>query len=135
MAEQLNLTPQQAYAIADSLAQASARVLDYRVTYQDRLAPEDLKKLEECENALDHQVVQIRNHGIQLISAEAEGAVVELGEAIEAARTTITRIEQTRDAIRIAGSLIDLCVALTSKNPKAILAAAKAVKNTVATCA
>lgn len=48
-------------------------------------------------------------------------------EAIAQARATTKKTEQVKHVIKLAGDLVDL-VALSSKNPKSILAAAKSLK-------
>lgn len=131
MTSQLDLTTEQAYEIADSFAQASARVLDYRIAHRGSLTPEESDELERCEDRLDQMVVMFRGYGIQLIGAKAAEAVVELKAAIDIAKTTLEQIEKIKDAINLAGALVELAAALTSKNAKAIMAAAKALKGMV----
>ncbi|HET7831384.1 MAG TPA: hypothetical protein VFK88_00315 [Gallionella sp.] len=128
MAVKLDLTAEEAYEIADSFAQASARVLDYRIAHRDHLAPAESDELEKCEDRLDHMVVMFRGYGIQLIGAKASDAVLELKAAIEIAKAAMEQVEKIKDAIKLASALVELAVALTSKDPKAILAAAKALK-------
>lgn len=128
MANLTELTAEQASQIADSFAQASARVLDFRVEHRKALSDEEFDKLEKCEDLLDHMVVLFRKITIQLIGEKAADAVAEMKEAIEQAKATIGKTKQVKHVIKLAGNLVDLAVALASKNPKSILGAAKSLK-------
>lgn len=129
MANVTELTPEDAARIADSFAQASARVLDFRVAHRDQLSDDELDELEKREDLLDHMVVLFRNFTIQLIGEKAGEALAELKAAVDLARATIEKTRQVKNAIKLAGQLVDLAVALTSKNPKAILGAAKSLRD------
>jgi len=131
MANLTELTAEEASQIADSFAQASARVLDFRVEHRKTLSDEDFDELEKSEDLLDHMVVLFRKITIQLIGEKAGDAVAELKEAIEQAKATIKKTQQVKRVIKLAGNLVDLAVALGSKNPKSILAAAKSLKEAV----
>jgi len=128
MADESNVTAKEAYEIADSFAQASARMLDFRIANSNVLSDEDASKLERCEDTIDHLVVLFRGYGIRLIGAKAREAMVELQAAVDVARLTIEKINKTKKVIKIAGALVDLAVAVLAKDPKAILGAAKKVK-------
>lgn len=128
MANELQLTEAEAYEIADSFAQASARILDFRVTNQSSLSDDEATDLEKCEDSLDHMVVLFRGYGIRLIGAKAQNAVSELKSAIALGKETIAKINKIKKAIKIAGALVDLAVAVLAKDPKGILAAAKGVQ-------
>lgn len=128
MADESKLTAEEAYAIADGFAQASARLLDFRVAHGNLLADEQAFELERCEDTLDHLVVLFRGYGIELIGARGQEAVVELRGAIADAKLKLGQITQTKKAIKIAGALVDLAVAVLAKDPKGVLAAAKDIK-------
>lgn len=117
-----------AYEIADSFAQASSRVLDYRVSHRAELTPSEAQELEQCEDRLDHMVVMFRGYGIRLIGAGAADAVAELKLAVAGARETLEQVARTKKAIKVAASLVDLAAALLSRDPKAVLAAAKGLR-------
>jgi hypothetical protein len=128
MATQTDLTTEEAYEIADSFAQASARVLDFRISNRATLTREESAELEKCEDRLDHLVVLFRGYGIQLIGTKAAEAIAEIKDAIGAAKTAIENAAKVKNAIKLASGLVDLAMAIVSKNPKTILEAAKAVK-------
>lgn len=128
MADKSNLTEKDSYAMADSLAQASARLLAFRSAHANLLSDEEASALEKCEDTLDHLVVVFRGYGIQLLGAKAQQAMVELQAAVDVAKLTIAKINQIKEAIKVAGSLVDLAQAVLAKDPKAILGAAKNVK-------
>lgn len=131
MANELQLTEAEAYEIADSFAQASARILDFRVTNSGALSNDEASDLEKSEDSLDHMVVLFRGYGIRLIGAGAQDAVSELKSAINLGKEAIAKINKIKKAIKIAGALVDLAVAVLAKDPKGILAAGKGVRTAV----
>ena len=128
MADGSKLSADESYAIADSLAQASASLLDFRVAHGELLSDEQAFELERCEDTLDHLVVLFRGYGIHLIGAKSREAVVELQRAVDGAKLKLGQITATKKAIKIADDLVDLAVAVLAKDPKALLAAAKNLK-------
>lgn len=128
MDNELQLTEIEAYEIADSFAQASARILDFRITNRSTLSDDEASDLEKCEDNLDHMVVLFRGYGIRLIDAKAQNAVSELKVAIALGKETIAKINKIKEAIKVANALVDLAVAVLAKDPKGIVAAAKGVK-------
>lgn len=128
MANETELTKDEAYEIADSFAQASARILDFRVTNLSSLSDEEATDLEKCEDRLDHMVVLFRGYGIRLIGAGAQEAVSELKSAIALGKDVIAKINKIKKAIKIAGALVDLALAVLAKDTKGILSAAKGVQ-------
>lgn len=128
MANELQLPTAEAYEIADSFAQASARILDFRVTNRSSLSDGESTDLEKCEDSLDHMVVLFRGYGIRLIGAGAQEAVSELKSAIVLGKETIAKVNKIKKVIKIAGALVDLAVALLAKDPQGLLAAATGVR-------
>jgi len=128
MANESQLTQEEAYEIADSFAQASARILDFRITNRSTLSEDEARDLEKCEDSLDHMVVLFRGYGIRLIAAGAQHAVAELKSAIALGKGAIAKINKIKKAIKIATALVDLAVAVLAKDPKGIVAAAKSVQ-------
>lgn len=128
MVDETNLPAKEACAIADSFAQASARLLDLRIAKGNLLSAEEAFALEKCEDTLDHLVVLFRGYGIQLIGAKAQPAMVELKAAVALAKITIEKSGEIKQAIKIAAALVDLAVAVLAKDPKAILGAARIVR-------
>ena len=63
MANELQLSAGEAYDIADSFAQASARILDFRLSQRGALSAAESTELERCEDSLDHMVVLFRMKG------------------------------------------------------------------------
>lgn len=129
MSNEQQLSVSEAYEIADTFAQASARILDYRVNNRSSLSYEDASSLEKYEDSLDHMVVMFRGLGIKLIGAKADIAINELKQAVSAGRDAISQISQVKEAIKLAGAIVDLAVAVLAKDSKAILSAAKTVAN------
>ncbi len=129
MANKLELTVKKSYELADSFAQASARILDFRISNRDLLTPEEAARLERCEDSLDSMVVLFRGYGITLIGTGAGKAAEELKLAIEAGKSAIETINKVKSAIKIAEALVVLSVAVLSKNTRDILAAAKTLKS------
>lgn len=128
MANELQLTEAEAYEIADSFAQASAGILDFRVTNRSSLSDDEATDLEKCEDRLDHMVVLFRGYGIRLIGAGAQEAVSELKCAIAFGKNSIAKINKIKTAIKIAGAFVDLAVAVLAKDPKGIFTAAEGVR-------
>jgi hypothetical protein len=128
MANELQLTEKEAYEIADSFAQASARVLDFRITNRSTLSEDEALDLEKCEDRLDHMVVLFRGYGIRLIAAGAQDAVTEPNSAIALGKDAIAKVNKIKKAIKLASALVDLAVAVLAKDPKGIVAAAKSVQ-------
>ncbi|MCX7291319.1 hypothetical protein [Janthinobacterium sp.] len=104
MARLTELTKDQSYAIADSLAQASSLVLELRIREREALTPDERTLLEQYENHLDQMVALFRAYGIYLA---AEGA------------------QQARGA---AARLVDLGAAILSRDPLAIGEAAASLR-------
>jgi hypothetical protein len=129
MANKLELTVKKSYELADSFAQASARILDFRISNRDSLTPEEAARLERCEDSLDSMVVLFRGYGITLIGAGAGKAAEELKLAIEAGKSAIETINKVKSAIKIAEALVVLSVAVLAKNTRDILAATKTLKS------
>ena len=129
MANKLELTVEKSYELADSFAQASARILDFRISHRDSLTPQEAARLERCEDSLDSMVVLFRGYGITLIGAGAGKAADELKLAIEAGKSAIETIHKVKSAIKIAEALVVLSVAVLSKNTRDILTAAKTLKS------
>jgi ribulose-5-phosphate 4-epimerase/fuculose-1-phosphate aldolase len=120
------LTVAEAYEIADRFAQASARILDFRVN-TGNLSGDQADALEKAEDQLDAMVVLFRSHGIQLIGAKAEAAAQNIKAAIDAAKSTLVAVRQIRKVLKVAAALVDLAVAIVSKNVQGGVAAAKTV--------
>ena len=123
--KRLTLTIDEAYEIADSFAQASAKLLEFRIANNKELSDKDFDELERCEDELDRMVVVFRGYGIELIGAKAEVAVQKLTSAIASAKKTLGTISKIKKAITVAGALVDLAAAVYSKDPKNIIDASK----------
>ncbi|NTW07187.1 MAG: hypothetical protein HGA29_05015 [Syntrophaceae bacterium] len=128
MAEKTILPEKEAYEIADKFALISAQILEFRIEKREPpLSDEDAAELEKYEDSLDALVVLFRNYGIQLIGKKANEATVELRNAVEAGKKTLKQVNTIKQAINIAGALVDLAVAVLSREPKGILNAAQKV--------
>jgi len=123
--ESANIQAKEAFAIADSFAQVSARILELRLTRD--LEPEQARALERSEDYLDAFVVLFRNHGIQLLGKGAAQAKAELTEAVEAARDALDDIAQIKRGLRIAAAVVTLAIALQAGEAKGVVKAIKAV--------
>lgn len=128
MAPQSELTKDQAYAIADSLAQASSLVLELRVRARDALTPDERALLEQYENHLDQMVALFRAYGITLIAEGAEQARGEIEDAIAKGKLQLKRIADVKAAITAAARLVDLGAAILSRDPFAIGEAAASLR-------
>jgi hypothetical protein len=120
MAQLTALTKDQAYAIADSLAQASSLVLELRIRERPSLAPADQDLLEQYENHLDQMVALFRAYGISLIAEGAEQARSDIEGAIAKGKAQLKRIADVKAAIGAAAKLVDLGAAILSRDPLAI---------------
>lgn len=120
MAQLTALTKDQAYAIADSLAQASSLVLEWRIRQRPSLAPAERDLLEQYENHLDQMVTLFRAYGITLIAEGAEQARSDIEGVIVKAKAQLKRIADVKAAIGAAARLVDLGAAILSRDPFAI---------------
>jgi len=128
MAQLTELTKDQAYAIADSLAQASSLVLELRIRQRTSLAPPDQDLLEQYENHLDQMVALFRAYGISLIAEGAEQARSDIEGAIAKGKAQLKRIADVKAAISAAAKLVDLGAAILSRDPFAIGEAAASLR-------
>ncbi|MBB5609476.1 MULTISPECIES: hypothetical protein [unclassified Janthinobacterium] len=128
MAQLTALTKDQAYAIADSLAQASSLVLELRIRERPSLAPADQDLLEQYENHLDQMVALFRAYGISLIAEGAEQARSDIEGAIAKGKAQLKRIADVKAAIGAAAKLVDLGAAILSRDPLAIGEAAASLR-------
>ncbi|WP_300757640.1 hypothetical protein [Janthinobacterium sp.] len=128
MAQLTQLTKDQAYAIADSLAQASSLVLELRIRERTSLAPADQDLLEQYENHLDQMVALFRAYGISLIAEGAEQARSDIEGAIAKGKAQLKRIADVKAAIGTAAKLVDLGAAILSRDPFAIGEAAASLR-------
>lgn len=122
------LTKEQAYAIADSLAQASSLVLALRIRARDTLTPQERALLEQYENHLDQMVALFRAYGISLIAAGAQQARSDIEGAIAKGKAQLKRIADIKAAIGAAARLVDLGAAILSRDPFAIGEAAASLR-------
>lgn len=120
MAQLTELTKDQAYAIADSLAQASSLVLELRIRQRTSLAPTEQDLLEQYENHLDQMVALFRAYGITLTAEGAEQARSDIEGAIAKGKAQLKRIADVKAAIGAAAKLVDLGAAILSRDPFAI---------------
>lgn len=114
------LTKDQAYAIADSLAQASSLVLELRIRARVTLTPDERALLEQYENHLDQMVALFRAYGIYLIAEGAQQARSDIEAAIAKGKTQLKRIADIKAAIGAAARLVELGAAILSRDPFAI---------------
>lgn len=124
MPKPVTLTAPRAYEIADAFGQASSAILEYRVSNRSSLSKAEARALESAEDRLDSLVVLFRGYGIALLAADAQAAATELTQAITKARNALNTIENVKTAIRIAGAVADLAVAVLAVNPKGVADAA-----------
>lgn len=129
MSDQIKLDSSEALRIANSLAQASAKILDFRVDNFDRLSDEEAAKLEQQEDNLDHMVVLLRSRGVELIGEEAAAVSQELTAAIEDGKEVLSTIKDVRNALRVAVGLTELAVAVLGRNAKGALSALKELRS------
>ena len=128
MTQLTELTKDQSYAIADSLAQASSQVLELRIRERDALAPDERALLEQYENHLDQMVALFRAYGIYLTAEGAEQARSDIEGAIAKGKLQLKRIADVKAAIVAAARLVDLGAAILSRDPFAIGEAAASLR-------
>ncbi|MGK5078866.1 hypothetical protein [Janthinobacterium sp. HLX7-2] len=128
MPQLTELTKDQTYAIADSLAQASSLVLELRIRERETLTPEERALLEQVENHLDQMVALFRAYGIYLIAEGAEQARADIEGAIAKGKAQLKRIADIKAAIGAAARLVDLGAAILSRDPFAIGQAAASLR-------
>ncbi|OEZ73726.1 hypothetical protein JAB5_20380 [Janthinobacterium sp. HH103] len=128
LTELSELTKDQSYAIADSLAQASSLVLELRIREREALAPDERALLEQYENHLDQMVALFRAYGIYLTAEGAEQARVDIEGAIAKGKSQLKRIADIKAAIGTAARLVDLGAAILSRDPFAIGEAAASLR-------
>lgn len=124
MADLIELSKDQAYAIADSLAQASSAVLELRIRSNNTLQPEERALLEQYEHHLDQMVALFRAYGIRLIAAGAEQARKDIDTAIANGKAQLQHITHIKASIAAAARLVNLGAAILSRDPFAIAEAA-----------
>lgn len=128
MARLTELTKDQSYAIADSLAQASSLVLELRIREREALTPDERTLLEQYENHLDQMVALFRAYGIYLAAEGAQQARGEIEGAIAKGKAQLKRIADVKAAIGAAARLVDLAAAILSRDPLAIGEAAASLR-------
>ncbi len=128
MAPLTELTKDQSYAIADSLAQASSLVLELRIREREALTPDERALLEQYENHLDQMVALFRAYGIYLTAEGAEQARGDIEGAIAKGKLRLKRIADVKAAIAAAARLVDLGAAILSRDPFAIGEAAASLR-------
>ena len=122
------LTKEQYFAIADSLAQASSLVLELRIRTRGTLSPDEQARLESYEQHLDQMVALFRAFGITLIAEGAEQARGDIEGAIAKGKSQLKRIADVKAAISAAARLVDLGAAILSRDPFAIGEAAASLR-------
>ena len=122
------LTKEQYFAIADSLAQASSLVLELRIRTRGTLSPDEQARLESYEQHLDQMVALFRAFGITLIAEGAEQARGDIETAIARGKQQLKRIADVKAAISAAARLVDLGAAILSRDPFAIGEAATSLR-------
>ncbi|MDN2709717.1 hypothetical protein O0880_09820 [Janthinobacterium sp. SUN118] len=128
MAQLTELTKDESFAIADSLAQASSLVLELRIRARPALSAEERALLEQYEHHLDQMVSLFRAFGIVLIAEGAEQARGDIDAAIAKGKAQLKRIADVKAAINAAARLVDLGAAILSRDPFAIGEAAAALR-------
>lgn len=122
------LTKEQYFPIADSLAQASSLVLELRIRTRGTLSPDEQARLESYEQHLDQMVALFRAFGITLIAEGAEQARGDIETAIARGKQQLRRIADVKAAISAAARLVDLGAAILSRDPFAIGEAAASLR-------
>lgn len=128
MAQLTELTKDESFAIADSLAQASSLVLELRIRARAALSPDERALLEQYEHHLDQMVSLFRAFGIVLIAEGAEQARSDIHTAIARGKVQLKRIADVKAAISAAARLVDLGAAILSRDPFAIGEAAASLR-------
>lgn len=129
MSNAITLERAEALKIANNLAQASSRILDFRVDNFAQLSDEDAARLEKTEDELDHMVVLLRSRGVELIGEEAAEASQAIAGAIEDGKDVLANIKDVRNALRTAVALTELAVSILGRNARGALSAIKELRS------
>ncbi|WP_312436096.1 hypothetical protein [Janthinobacterium sp.] len=119
------------YEIADGLAQASSLILELRIALRlaakpgDEHADED--RLEQLENQLDQMVILFRAYGIYLLGQAAQAPIAEINDAIAHARQNLKKVTDLKHHITTATRLVELGAAILSRDPLAMVKAARSL--------
>lgn len=133
MSDVSKLNRELTYQIADGLAQASSLVLELRIALRlatssgDKHPDED--ELEQLENQLDQMVALFRAYGIYLLGQAAQAPIAEINAAIVEAKEKLKTVDNIKRNIATATKLVDLGAAILSRDPIAMVKAAKSLNS------
>lgn len=133
MSDVSKLNRELTYQIADGLAQASSLVLELRIALRlatssgDKHPDED--ELEQLENQLDQMVALFRAYGIYLLGQAAQAPIAEINAAIVVAKEKLKTVDNIKRNIATATKLVDLGAAILSRDPIAMVKAAKSLNS------
>lgn len=133
MSDVSKLNRELTYQIADGLAQASSLVLELRIALRLATPPGDKHpdedELEQLENQLDQMVALFRAYGIYLLGQAAQAPIAEINAAIVEAKEKLKTVDNIKRNIATATKLVDLGAAILSRDPIAMVKAAKSLKS------
>ncbi|MBX9401715.1 hypothetical protein K4L06_10365 [Lysobacter sp. BMK333-48F3] len=129
MSESIKIQAEAAYAIARTFSDIADRILELRITAPD-VDDEQARELERHEDQVRMFVVLFRKHGTLLLGEGAAQAAADLSGAIGEARDALQDIAQIKRALRIAGAVVALTIALQAGKVKAVSKAITAVVDT-----
>lgn len=133
MSDVSKLSRELTYQIADGLAQASSLVLELRIALRLKTRPGDKHpdedELEQLENQLDQMVALFRAYGIYLLGQAAQDPIAEINKAIIDAKEKLKPVDDIRRSIATATRLVELGAAILSRDPVAMVKAARSLKS------
>ncbi len=128
------------YEIADGLAQVSSLLLERRIALRlarksddkksgaQRKETDEEKQLEQFENHLDQLVALFRAYGISLLAKAAQDPIADITAAIDRAKENLKTVSEIKENIMTAAKLVDLGAAILSRDPLAMIDAAKSLR-------
>ena len=114
--------------LADSLAQASSELLDYRIVHRGRLTKKQRIQIEDAETTLDGLVAILRGTATRLIAAEAGEKLKQLQAQITHAKGVIAKIQKIKAVMTLVSALVTAAAALVSGDITALASAITAVQ-------
>ena len=125
------LTSKEALALARKLRSASAAVGDLLDDNWDRLSPAERKDLEKQERQIFDAATKVRTDAVGLALEEASTSAEILQGLIGDAKACLEKLEDVRNAIKIATALAEIAVAVASKDLGSIAKHGKVIYDSV----
>lgn len=119
------------FDFADQIALVSSEVLRYRIKIRLSLTDEQKANLEDAEIKLDKATARVRAEGIAALGHLSKAVREEVEAATKSAEAVLRRIKKVERALQVATSVLGLALAVTTGQPKDIVAAVNVLKDAV----